>query len=146
MERVRQEVPIVRWEARGPADGPTARQLRLKVDDWIADELRVDDIRRSDMVLTVAEALANSAEHAYHGCSGPGEMRVAILLDDSDARVVIEISDHGTWTDPAEAPTNTARGRGLLLMRALADDVTLDAGPEGTNVRLHFHNSPGQRT
>ena len=145
MDRVRQGVPVVRWEARGPADGPTARQLRHRVDDWIADELRVDDVRRSDMVLTVAEALANSAEHAYDNCSGTGEMRVAILLDDADARVVIEISDHGTWTDRAQAPTNTSRGRGLLLMRALADDVTLDAGPDGTSIQLHFHGAPGRR-
>lgn len=138
MDQVGQGHPTVRWEAHGPADGATARTLNLRVDDWIADTLDVDDVRRSDMLLTVAEALANAAEHAYSSSADAGEMNVAIAYDDADTGIVIQISDRGTWLKHASGPTDTSRGRGLLLMRALADDVTLDSNPEGTRVQLHF--------
>lgn len=142
MDHVGQGVPTIWWEARGLADGATARTLRLRVDDWIADTLEVDDVRRSDMLLTVAEALANAAEHAYSSSPEAGEMQVTIAYDDADARMVIQVSDRGTWLDHTSGPTDTSRGRGLLLMRALADDVTLDSDPEGTRVQLHFSTPP----
>jgi anti-sigma regulatory factor (Ser/Thr protein kinase) len=42
------------------------------------------------------------------------------------------VSDTGGWREPRK----TDRGRGLELMRALMDDVELEAGDDGTTVRM----------
>ena len=49
--------------------------------------------------------------------------------------------DHGHWMEP-ETVVNNARGRGILLMRALADECTIDGGEDGTTVCLRFYGCP----
>ncbi|WP_372512680.1 ATP-binding protein [Mycobacterium yunnanensis] len=50
------------------------------------------------------------------------------------------ITDHGRWVDPTAIVTS--RGRGIMLMRAVADDLTIDGRDDGTTVCLHFHRCP----
>jgi len=56
------------------------------------------------------------------------------LLDaeHDDHGVSIVVSDKGGWREPRESD----RGRGLDLMRALMDEVELEAGDDGTTVRM----------
>lgn len=86
-----------------------------------------------DVVLACYEALANAAEHAYRG--RPGEIRLnAERIDD---HVIVTVTDRGRWLVRGAPET---RGRGLLLMRELADDAhfTVDLEHPGTTVRLRW--------
>ena len=42
------------------------------------------------------------------------------------------VRDSGSWREPG----NGSGGKGLDLMRALMDDVTVDTSPDGTVVEL----------
>ena len=128
----------MRWQQRGPADARTATALRLMVDDWIADTLEVSGERRADILVTVCEALANCADHAYRGRETPGSMILDVSLDVPTAVVVICVTDHGTWIEPVPGSPRGQRGRGIALMHAMADDVKIDGTADGTTVCLHF--------
>ena len=85
-----------------------------------------------DLVLAVNEAVSNSAEHAYAGARSG----VVVLHGDVDGqRVRLEVSDHGCWRDPSA--DNGYRGRGLDLIEAVAEDVTVRRGTDGTTVTFH---------
>ena len=81
-----------------------------------------------DIRMAAHEAACNSMEHAY------GFEEATFKLDASRAgdEVSITVSDSGGWRQPRK----TDRGRGLDLMRALMDVVELEAGDEGTTVRM----------
>ena len=85
-----------------------------------------------DLVLAVNEAVSNSVEHAYDGVRSG----VVVLHGDSDGRRVrLEVSDRGCWrAPPAE---NGYRGRGLGLIEAVAEDVSVRRGTDGTTVTFH---------
>ena len=87
----------------------------------------------ADIVLVVNEACSNSAEHAYRGRE-PGMMRVEAALD--DRHIDVKVADSGSWKTPPADPGT--RGRGLLLMRTLSEQVDLDGTTEGTTVGMRF--------
>jgi anti-sigma regulatory factor (Ser/Thr protein kinase) len=47
----------------------------------------------------------------------------------------LTISDTGSWKPPQPA-ADTNRGRGIILMRGLMHDVTINSGTAGTTVQL----------
>ncbi len=65
-------------------------------------------------------------------------MTLQVHFDAREGVLLVKVSDHGTWrhVDPADQP-NT-RGRGIPLMRALADDTTISHTPNGTYVQMRF--------
>lgn len=116
-----------------------AVQIREDFSTWLAHSLRLDATKTSDIVLAVNEALANAAEHAYLNSSEPGMMHARAEHDPELATLTVWITDEGRWhvQDPSMAP-NPARGRGTMLMRALADRTAVDSTPGGTEVRLQW--------
>jgi GAF domain-containing protein/anti-sigma regulatory factor (Ser/Thr protein kinase) len=83
-----------------------------------------------EIVLAVNEAAANAIEHAY----GPGDAAVDVRMRRrSLGSVEIQVRDFGRWR--AGRPDDGG-GRGLMLIRNLMDDVTLDSTPDGTTVRM----------
>jgi anti-sigma regulatory factor (Ser/Thr protein kinase) len=50
-----------------------------------------------------------------------------------DGDVILNVTDTGRWKAPEPSPD---RGRGLMMMEALADDVTIDRRKTGTSVTL----------
>ncbi|WP_442812976.1 ATP-binding protein [Streptomyces sp. NBC_01343] len=46
------------------------------------------------------------------------------------------MADTGRWKAP-QPERNTHRGRGMSLMRALMQQVTVTPGPSGTTVDMH---------
>jgi anti-sigma regulatory factor (Ser/Thr protein kinase)/putative methionine-R-sulfoxide reductase with GAF domain len=82
----------------------------------------------ADLLVAIGEACANTVEHAY----GPrgGTVRVRIELQPPD--VVATVSDTGHYR-PSRGKNG---GRGTLLMQALTDEVTIDHGPQGTDITL----------
>ena len=50
-----------------------------------------------------------------------------------DDRLDITVRDEGTWREPRH---ETDRGRGLAIIRAIADDVSIDRDGEATVLRM----------
>ena len=96
-----------------------------------------------DLVLATNEACANSIAHS-------GSSRIAVSVAADGARIEIEIRDQGVFLRRAPVPELDGEGhRGLQLIMAMVDEVTIAAGREdepGTVVRLvkrkRTHPSP----
>jgi len=93
----------------------------------------ISEMQAADIVLVVNEACSNSAEHAYRG-QDPGPMRVEGAVDDQ--HIHIRVADSGSWKTPPADPGT--RGRGLLLMRTLSEQVDLEGTAHGTTVGMRF--------
>lgn len=104
------------------------RPLRASLRHWLA-RMDLDEDAQYDVLLAAGEACANSVEHAYGSGDGPVEV-VGVV---HHGTVELTISDRGTWIGP---PSESQRGQGLLLMRALVDGLTVRATGSGTVVSL----------
>jgi PAS domain S-box-containing protein len=112
-------------------DPERLHRIRHDLHVWLAGH-RVPDQAAANVVLAVAEVLANAVEHAG---AGPGGISLRVdRVERRRFRVVV--ADAGRWREPAAVP-DPVRGRGLAIARALADDVQVDPGPTGTTVTLH---------
>ena len=111
-------------------------RLRHELSRWLRAHFALDPVRLNDVLLAVNEALTNAAEFAYP--EQRGTMALEVRYDVADGTLIVDVSDRGRWrhVDPAAQP-NT-RGRGIPLMRALADRTTISRLPNGTHVRLQF--------
>lgn len=118
------------------ADAHSVARLRHELSQWLRMHVTLDPDKLNDILLAVNEALTNAAEFAYPGKRGT--MGLNVRCDEADRSLVVDVFDHGTWrhVDPAAQP-NT-RGRGIPLMRALADDTTISPSPNGTHVQMRF--------
>ncbi len=128
-----------------PARGPEPLTLRLaaptlprrlaevrgRMADWAA-AVGLESERVDDLVLATHEALANIADHAYP--NGGGEAFVTAFC--ADGEVLVVVRDRGHWRTPAADPG--WRGRGLLLIHGLADEVDVHHGDLGTTVEMRW--------
>ncbi|MBB4745662.1 serine/threonine-protein kinase RsbW [Actinoplanes octamycinicus] len=99
--------------------------------------LRVDDQAGADLEIALTEACANVVKHAS-GADG-----YEVRLDVGHDHCSIDVVDDGTGFDPAAgtAPAATSeRGRGLFLIRALAENVRMQSSPR-TGSLIHFEKS-----
>ena len=115
-----------------PAAVPIARHL---LRDWL-HMVPVEEESAENVLLVASELCSNAVRHA----SGePGGITLTAEVDGDD--VVIEVSDDGKGIAPFalnadELPDPEAEeGRGLFLVRTVADECTLDTGDHGTIVR-----------
>ena len=122
------------------ADARSAGRVRDEFAGWLRARLDLGDVRFSDIVLAVNEALANAAEFAYLQQRGMGTIDVEAVQDRAAATLTVTITDQGCWREPDPAKQGRVRGRGLPLMRTLADDLTIDTSALGTTVCLRFDN------
>jgi anti-anti-sigma factor len=104
--------------------------VRRRLGRWLAD-LGMAEQDSVGVMVAVGEACANAAEHAYRDAE-PGPMGVHADVD-VDGVLTVRVWDKGTWRPPDRDPGD--RGRGLLIMRQLVDEVTLDER-NGTTVTL----------
>ena len=122
----------------GFADGQTVADFREKVKAWLAGAVEIDNERLCDILLATDEALANCVDHAYGATGDSGLMTLCMSYDVGAQEVQISVTDKGAWIEPAPRTKTSIRGRGLILMRALADNCTIDGRPDGTTVLLRF--------
>lgn len=123
------------------------------------NRLGVDEESVSDLLLAVTEACTNVLRHA-----GPGR-RYEVVVKIGRNRCVLQVLDNGRGIDPGRLRTTNRRhlrrppvgpvpllarraritdiaqlpesGRGMAIMRACVDDVSLRSGPgQGTVVQL----------
>lgn len=87
----------------------------------------------ADLVLSTYEALANAAEHAYPSGHGPVDL---VAARTTEGRVLVTVSDRGRWRPPPADPG--FRGRGLLMIKALADRMEVRQGAQGTTVHMEW--------
>ncbi|HZU47099.1 MAG TPA: ATP-binding protein [Mycobacterium sp.] len=118
------------------ADPVAAAQMRTELRNWLAHHFAPDDERVNDVVLAVYEATANAVEFAYLGRPETGSVEVSATRE-SD-RLSVTVSDEGKWHWPTvdPAPASRLRGRGIPLMKSLADHAKLHTWHTGTRVHL----------
>lgn len=130
-----------RWERSVSADPSAVGSLRGWLSSWLREHVVVDDERHADVLLAVYEALSNCADHAYVGYDESGTVSLRVGHDAVAYTLIICVIDHGGWVVPSVL-ANPARGRGIYLMHALAEEVTVDGRPDGTTVCLRFEQCP----
>ncbi len=116
---------------RAPAAPESLASLRRELGTTLRDLGIAADVGR-DLVLASGEALANAVEHSASD-DGPGEVLLQLDLPGA-GELRVKVRDFGTWR---EGDAASDRGRGIALMRALADRVDIERRPTGTAVVLH---------
>ncbi|WP_225824169.1 ATP-binding protein [Streptomyces naphthomycinicus] len=113
---------------REAASVPLARRLLLGT----METAGVDPEISYDLSVALSEACANAVEHGGNATSGVSEAyRVTAYLDGEKCR--IEVADSGPGLargqEPRPAGPDAEHGRGLFLIRELADHVHIGAKP-----------------
>jgi len=103
--------------------------LRQRLGAWL-DAQNVDPEAQRGVVLAVSEAAANAVEHG-HGSDGLGVVSVMARMD--DGRVALSVRDRGGWREPGDPGE---RGRGLPIIEAIVDEVSIEQTEGGTVVRM----------
>lgn len=99
--------------------------------------LYVDQESGADLELAITEACANVVNHAS------GTESFEVLLEVAEDHCAIDVRDDGAGFDPAaiEPPeSGDERGRGLFLIKALAENVRMHSSPRRGSL-IHFEKS-----
>jgi serine/threonine-protein kinase RsbW len=107
--------------------------LTRRVLDAALSGLSVTTDCRADIGLVVGEACANAVQHASFG----REYNVSIMIHGD--RCVIDVMDGGSGAgtlDRSEPDADDEAGRGLRIIRALADAVELRRRRQGAVLRI----------
>lgn len=112
---------------------------------WAEEQLslvELEDQKRFDIMLALSEAVTNAIRH---GSAPKQNATVDIEVEVTTTLVRLSIRDTGTGFDPESLPDPTKaenlyipNGRGVYLIRTLADDVTFDSSSDGTTVSVIF--------
>jgi serine/threonine-protein kinase RsbW len=105
--------------------------LRDELRAWLAGNAVVGHDRDA-LVFAASEAVTNAIEHAYRDVAA-GLVWVSARIGDDG--VLLRVTDHGSWRPPGELED---RGRGLLLLDKLMDDIDVDH-EAGTTVTMRKH-------
>lgn len=115
---------------RLPPDLAVLAELRRDLSVWLR---QLDDVFSEqqvvDVVLATHEAAANAIEHSDDPF-GSGQVNAWLV----DGLLTVEVGDSGNWT--TERPVVGERGRGLILIESLVDEVRIKKNPRGTTLRL----------
>ncbi len=105
-------------------------------------ELRLPEAALHNILLAISEAVTNAIRH---GSKESAANQVSVSLDANSTNVSIRVDDEGTGFDPAAVPDPTQGelvyrpgGRGIFLLRALADDLQVRRSDDGTQVLFNF--------
>lgn len=109
------------------ADPNALAALRRTIFRWL-EEASANPIEAFELTVACCEAASNAMEHAY----GPDVATFQVEAVVRDREVEMCITDQGSW----RPPRGTDRGRGLLVIKAFTDTVTVDRAAQGTTVTL----------
>jgi anti-sigma regulatory factor (Ser/Thr protein kinase) len=114
-----------------PAEAGQLAAIRGRLRNWL-DSCSPGPATIQNSLVAAGEAIANAIEHGYQDQAGQ-QVRLHAVATAGQLRLTI--SDSGHWQPPGPdgAPY---RGKGIPLMRALMDNVSIDAGPAGTTVTM----------
>lgn len=112
-----------------------------KLIDSQSQMLGIDDEIYGKYMLSVVECVNNAI---VHGNKLSQEKKVTVCYHIDNVHIEVTVQDEGDGFDPDSLPDPTAEenidkdcGRGIFLMRHLADEVTFS--DHGRNVRLLFN-------
>jgi anti-sigma regulatory factor (Ser/Thr protein kinase) len=105
--------------------------VRSALRGWL-NRCGVDTTTAQNVLVAAGEACANAIEHGHRQARhGRIRLRASATADD----LQLTITDSGPWKTQ-QAAADPHRGRGLGLMRALMNEVTITTGAGGTVVGL----------
>jgi anti-sigma regulatory factor (Ser/Thr protein kinase) len=107
---------------------------RHQLTRWLGD-IGVSAPRSHDIVLAVNEAVTNAIEH---GSSCDASKVVSVHASAHADTLTATVSDSGRWIHSPPPATPTQRGRGLILIRALANNVEILRTALGTQLTMQF--------
>ncbi|MEZ0357393.1 SpoIIE family protein phosphatase [Mycobacterium sp. SA01] len=113
-----------------PADPLHLAPARAALRDWLTSA-GIDHDQAQDVLVAAGEAVTNAIEHGYrHGAGGTITLQATSEVD----LLRLTISDAGSWKPKETGYTH--RGRGIQIMEALMEDVSILPDESGTVVRL----------
>jgi len=114
-----------------PADSGQLRPVRARLRQWLDGCGLATELAQGALV-AAGEAVANAIEHGHRDNPG-GEVRLLAAVTANQLRLTI--TDSGSWLPSGPDPT-PYRGKGITLMRALMDNVSIDSSTGGTTVTM----------
>jgi serine/threonine-protein kinase RsbW len=128
---------------RVAADGPSAARTRAEFGSWLDRHFTLGAELASDLLLALNEALANAAEFAYLEAPQCGTVDISATYNVDSDTLAVSVNDRGRWRhndSDRDAAERRHRGRGIPLMRVLADETAINSTPHGTHVTLTWTN------
>jgi serine/threonine-protein kinase RsbW len=123
-----------------PSDYQSLIDVEKIVGD-VCDEFGVQEDAFGNVLIAVSEAVNNAIQH---GNKNNPEAKVEIKVANQDDTFCIQVKDQGPGFSYQDLPDPTApenllkdRGRGVFLMKNLADEVEFQN--TGSTVNLYFH-------
>jgi anti-sigma regulatory factor (Ser/Thr protein kinase) len=116
-----------------PATADWLFPLRLELRAWAASVGVVGDLA-SSVILAVDEAMSNVLGHAYAG-TNPGTFDLHATVDADRNSIHVIVADRGRW-QAEDSESGTLGGRGLILIRMLANETEIERVDTGTTVRM----------
>ena len=101
--------------------------LRNTLGRWL-QAAGADENELFDITISASEAATNAIEHAY----GAREAGFTVRCEYDGQQVIVTISDIGRW----RTIRSQGGGRGLQIMRSLADSVEVNSDEGGTTVKI----------
>lgn len=119
---------------RLPAHLGSALVARRALRPWL-DKQSLTGRQAEEIVLVMSELVTNA--------SRAGQTRIELRTWRTKSAIVLEVADDGDGLDVGLAvidrpPPEAERGRGLYLVRSIADSWEVVPGPRGTTVRCWF--------
>jgi anti-sigma regulatory factor (Ser/Thr protein kinase) len=114
-----------------PAESSHLAPVRSALRGWL-DRCGLEPAKAYNVLVAAGEACANAIEHGHRNAPG-GRIRLRAAATAEHLR--LRIIDSGHWRIP-NPEANPHRGRGLVLMRALMDTITVIPGATGTTVDM----------
>jgi serine phosphatase RsbU (regulator of sigma subunit)/anti-sigma regulatory factor (Ser/Thr protein kinase) len=125
--------PLGAFEYRFSPSLATVPLARHLLSDWL-EHLTLDDAERADLLLVASELASNAVRHA----SGKPGALVMRAWAEGDA-LVVEVEDDGAGMELSQRledpDLDAEQGRGIYVVRALTDDLSVHRHDERTVVR-----------
>jgi len=124
---------------------PASLEELHHVYSWADEHLTqtgIPEAKRFDIMLALSEAVTNAIRHGCHNSTGDF-VDIEVMI--TERSVNIRVHDCGTGFEPETLPDPTKdenllvpSGRGVFLIKNLADDVHFDFSQDGTTVSVKF--------
>ncbi|MEV7802040.1 SpoIIE family protein phosphatase [Microbispora sp. NPDC088329] len=116
-----------------PAESSQLAPVRKALRSWLGQcDLPTQIVQ--NILVAAGEACANAIEHGHRHT--PGDT-VRLRAEASVDELRLVVADSGRWKSP-QPEANAHRGRGVALMRAMMQQVTITPGPYGTTVDMQM--------
>ncbi|MFP4369767.1 MAG: ATP-binding protein [Candidatus Kapaibacterium sp.] len=114
---------------------PLLKDLQQAVD--------IPDEKFYNLLIAVTEAVNNAI---VHGNKYRKDKRVLLIIESDKSSVVITVIDEGEGFNPNNVadprhPENLMKdsGRGVFIMKSLADEIIYESGKNGTELKIIFY-------